>query len=364
MCLVPSSAPICRLQPLLRLFSTASASASSATANERASTSVKGVQRTPNRADRSPWMGRLENTATYQAKAGVLQVKKGTAAAASSEDATAAAAAAAAPADASVPPSPIDVASGVSAEGTSGYTTLETIPGSLVYTGRSALPVAPLNASVFRSKSSATSSPSKRRNIPISPQKLNDICRMVRGVNVQEALIQLKLSQKKRAYLVAHTIATAAAHGVNTHNMERSRLYVSQLWVGHGSHLKRLDIKGRGRSGLKKRYRSHLFVEVREQGADPEAYKGVWKHGGRSHDMRTGEEIRIGRAGRRISTIQRTLEHMQQWRTARGMTPKPDRATRHVDAKRAFRAQGIATDHDAIFGAQNLPPRTAATAEE
>ena len=128
-------------------------------------------------------------------------------------------------------------------------------------------------------------------------------------------------------------------------------------WVGQGLHLKRLDIKGRGRCAIKRKYRSHLYVEVREQGADPEQYKGVWKFGGNSHDLRTGEEVRIGRVGRKISTIQRTLEHMQQWRTQRGMSPKPQKETTQVDARRAFRSFGIATDLDAVFGAQANPVR-------
>lgn len=130
-----------------------------------------------------------------------------------------------------------------------------------------------------------------------------------------------------------------------------------KLWVGQGMHLKRLDIKGRGRCAIKRKYRSHLYVELREQGADPEQYKGVWKFGGHSHDPRTGEELRIGRVGRKISTIQRTLEHMQQWRTQRGMSPKPQKETTQVDARRAFRSFGIATDLDAVFGVQANPVR-------
>jgi hypothetical protein len=89
-----------------------------------------------------------------------------------------------------------------------------------------------------------------------------------------------------------------------------------------------------------------------EQGADPAQYKGVWKYGGRSHDARTGAELRIGRVGRLLSTVQRTMEHMREWRGARGMGAKVDRELLEVDQQRAFRASGIATDFELVFGRQ------------
>jgi len=155
---------------------------------------------------------------------------------------------------------------------------------------------------------------------------------------------------------VAGVVLAAATGAVHNHNMDRSRLYISKLFIGHGTHLKRLDIKGRGRTGIKLKYRSHLFCELQEQGADPSRYKGSWKSGGRSHD-KFGREIRIGRIGPRISTIQRTLEHMKEWRTARGLPgARTDRSNKEqlaADVARAYRAQGIATDFDLIYGRQD-----------
>jgi len=238
---------------------------------------------------------------------------------------------------------------------TSGYRALE-FSEAIVATGKATTPLTPVDASFFRSKSTSRTgySPSSRHNIAISPRKLNDVCRIVRGLSVAEAMIQLQISSKQKAApIIRHVIATAAAHAVNTHNMERSRLYVAECWVGSGSHLKRIDIKARGRSGIKKRYRTHLYVRVAEQGADPAQYLGRWAGGGYSHS-KSGEEIRIGRKGRKISSIERTLREMKEWRQQRGLSPTPSKEKEDIqnDAKKVFRAMGTATPYEDVYGPQ------------
>jgi hypothetical protein len=71
---------------------------------------------------------------------------------------------------------------------------------------------------------------------------------------------------------------------VNNFNMDASRLYVSEIVVGKGRHLKRIRRHAKGRFGRMNRYHAHLTVRVREQ------------------PYEEGEE-RIGRKGRRIAVI-------------------------------------------------------------
>jgi ribosomal protein L22 len=249
------------------------------------------------------------------------------------------------------------IAAAIESESTSnslgnGSSTALSVPeGSVAYFGRSVSPVSPVPADLFLSRAIKGEAFASRKSVAIAPQKLNDICRTVRGLGVQEALIQLRLSPKKKAHLVEQVIRNAMSNAINHFDMERSRLYVDRLWTGTGSHLKRIDIKGRGRTGMKRKYRAHLFCVVKEQGRDPEKYKGIWKLGGNSHDPRTGAELRIGRRGRLSSTIQRTIEQMKQWRQERGMAPEARPLSRWADAKKAHRAAGIATDHEAEYGA-------------
>ncbi|MCP6280767.1 uL22 family ribosomal protein, partial [Klebsiella pneumoniae] len=67
-----------------------------------------------------------------------------------------------------------------------------------------------------------------KTDIQISPQKLNDICRTVRGLSVREAMIQLKLSHKKKACVVRALVGSAASNAVNNLDMNAERLYIGQ----------------------------------------------------------------------------------------------------------------------------------------
>lgn len=108
------------------------------------------------------------------------------------------------------------------------------------------------------------------RNLSISPRKLNDFAKVVRGLAVQDALIQCSVSPKKSAKIVEKTLLSAKANAVNSHGMEPERLRVVEAWVGKGQHLKRISMHGRGRSGQRLRYRSHLTVVLREEQTEPQ----------------------------------------------------------------------------------------------
>lgn len=188
-----------------------------------------------------------------------------------------------------------------------------------------------------------------RMEIPISPQKLNDICRLARGMNCEEALLQLRLNDRKKTYFVANAIKNAMRAGKTIHGMETQRMYVAQLWVGKAKYVKRPDIKGRGHTGTKRRYRAHLWVKIREQKVEEkEKYQKTWTHGGRSHDKRTGEEIRIGRAGPKLTSLARTLSNMQAWRVAHNLPKNPSKEnTKEGNAA----AQGLVeTDLESLYG--------------
>lgn len=107
------------------------------------------------------------------------------------------------------------------------------------------------------------------RNLAISPQKLNDFAKVVRGLHVEDALIQCAVSPKKAARLVHKALQSAKANAVNNHGLQPERLRVAEAWVGSGSHLKRISMHGRGRSGRRLRYRSHLTVVLREEEREP-----------------------------------------------------------------------------------------------
>lgn len=131
----------------------------------------------------------------------------------------------------------------------------------------------------------------RHKDIHISPQKLNDMCRLVRGLSVEEAMIQMRMSRKGNAYIVANCIRGAKNAALHNMHMDESRLVVAEAWVGHGTHQKRRSFRAKGKMDIIKRYRANLTVVVREMPVLP-------------------NEKRLGLVGPRHSTLERVRERL------------------------------------------------------
>jgi len=106
----------------------------------------------------------------------------------------------------------------------------------------------------------------KLRNIRHSPWRLNLICQFVskQTSTVPEALMQLKFVEKVKAPVVAALIHGVADNARVKYGLQPSQLEVAECFATHGSHLKRIQIMGRGRAGKKLRRFSHIRLVLRE----------------------------------------------------------------------------------------------------
>lgn len=102
------------------------------------------------------------------------------------------------------------------------------------------------------------------KGIRHSPWRMNLVCQFAAGLTVPEALKQLMFCQKRMAPLVAKVIRRTANLADIRHGLQASQLEVAECFSTHGSHLKRLKIMGRGRSGKKHRRHSHIRLVLRE----------------------------------------------------------------------------------------------------
>lgn len=102
------------------------------------------------------------------------------------------------------------------------------------------------------------------RGIRHSPWRMNLVCQFAAGLTVPEALKQLMFCQKRMAPLVAEVIRRTANQADTKNGLQASQLEVAECFSTHGSHLKRLKIMGRGRSGKKRRRHSHIRLVLRE----------------------------------------------------------------------------------------------------
>ena len=109
------------------------------------------------------------------------------------------------------------------------------------------------------------------RAIRISPQKLNLVAALIRGKKVVSALADLTFSRKRIAVTVKKTLESAIANAENNHNLNVDSLIVAEAYVGKAMVMKRMHVRGRGRSNRIEKPFSHLTIIVREVKAVEEA---------------------------------------------------------------------------------------------
>lgn len=108
------------------------------------------------------------------------------------------------------------------------------------------------------------------RNLRISPRKMRLVADLVRGMKVNEALIQLQLSPKRSATPVFKAVKSAVANLI--HNQEAKstveELVITRIWVDEGPTQKRFLPRAHGRATVLRKRSSHLTVVVGDSGSE------------------------------------------------------------------------------------------------
>ena len=104
------------------------------------------------------------------------------------------------------------------------------------------------------------------RNLRTSPQKLNEVASMIRGMNVSKALATLSFSRRRIADDVKKALQSAIANAENNHSLDVDRLVVREAHVGKGLVMKRFHARARGRGARILKPYSHLTIVVSEKG--------------------------------------------------------------------------------------------------
>ncbi|MDR1289231.1 MAG: 50S ribosomal protein L22 [Holosporales bacterium] len=103
------------------------------------------------------------------------------------------------------------------------------------------------------------------RKIRVSPQKLNVVASMIRGMHVMKAADVLLYSKKRIANDVRKTLMSAVANAENNHGLDIGELYIDEAYVGHSIKLRRFHPRGRGRGGVITKPFSHLTIIVKQK---------------------------------------------------------------------------------------------------
>ncbi len=100
--------------------------------------------------------------------------------------------------------------------------------------------------------------------IRISPQKARLIADVVRGMDVDSALITLKFMPKKGARILRKVIESAVANAIQTETIDADTLYVKSILIDGGPMLKRMRPRAMGRATRILKRTSHITVVVDE----------------------------------------------------------------------------------------------------
>ena len=104
------------------------------------------------------------------------------------------------------------------------------------------------------------------RNLRVSPQKLNLVASMIRGMDAAKALAALQFSRRRISNDVQKTLESAIANAENNHSLDVDRLYVKEAYVGKGLVMKRFRARARGRGAKILKPFSHLTIILSEKG--------------------------------------------------------------------------------------------------
>ncbi|KAK1275455.1 hypothetical protein QJS04_geneDACA003734 [Acorus gramineus] len=109
------------------------------------------------------------------------------------------------------------------------------------------------------------------KKIRQSPKKVNLVAALVRGMRVEDALLQLQVSVKRAAKTVYKVIHSARANAAHNHGLDPDRLIVDQMKLLLGVFLKRISYHAKMRHGIMERPHCRLTVVLREITPEEEA---------------------------------------------------------------------------------------------
>jgi large subunit ribosomal protein L22 len=107
----------------------------------------------------------------------------------------------------------------------------------------------------------------KGRMIKTSPQKLNLVAQMIRGMKVERALNELEFSRKRVSREVKKVLESAIANAENNHDLDIDSLVVEEAFVGKNLVMKRFRPRARGRVGRIKKPFAEITIVLREKEA-------------------------------------------------------------------------------------------------
>ncbi|KZT60725.1 ribosomal protein L22, partial [Calocera cornea HHB12733] len=97
----------------------------------------------------------------------------------------------------------------------------------------------------------------------ISHRKLNKLANQIGGKPIDSAILQMQFSAKRAASRIKSLLALGRNQAADR-GMRTERMVVAEAWVNKGPKLMRMDIRGRGRFGIKHHPSARMHIVLKE----------------------------------------------------------------------------------------------------
>ena len=98
----------------------------------------------------------------------------------------------------------------------------------------------------------------------VSSRKAKLVIDLIRNKNIDEAYAILKYTPRKAAELLEQLLKSAEANAVNNNGLDRSNLYVAEVYATQGPTLKRIRPRAHGRAFRINKRTSHLTLVLKK----------------------------------------------------------------------------------------------------
>ena len=105
----------------------------------------------------------------------------------------------------------------------------------------------------------------KDNTIRISPLKLGNVVRSIVNKKANNAVNQLKFSNKRISYTVLKVLNAAIANAENNNQLDIDNLYIKEAYVGKSLSMKRFRPRAKGRASSILKPFSKLTIVVEER---------------------------------------------------------------------------------------------------
>ena len=99
----------------------------------------------------------------------------------------------------------------------------------------------------------------------ISPRKVNVVCALIRGKDIEMATAILQHTPKAASEYLIKLLKSAVANAENNFSMDTGKLYVSEVYATGGPILKRMIPASKGRGYRINKRTSRITVVVKEK---------------------------------------------------------------------------------------------------